>query len=61
MVAGIARLVAAVKQENSALRSPDGEITAITAPILKSIVPLIFILFIIPGLSTAVSPEPSKQ
>lgn len=50
MVAGIALLVAAVWPENSALRSPDGEITAFTAPIMKSIVPLIFILFIIPGI-----------
>ncbi|MDA5319808.1 AbgT family transporter, partial [Vibrio cholerae] len=50
MVAGIALLVAAVWPENSALRSPDSEITAFTAPIMKSIVPLIFILFIIPGI-----------
>ncbi|NIY91659.1 AbgT family transporter [Vibrio diazotrophicus] len=49
MVAGIGLLVAALMPEDSALRSPDGQITAFSAPIMKSIVPLIFILFIIPG------------
>ncbi|MGU3812795.1 AbgT family transporter [Vibrio diabolicus] len=49
MVAGIALLIAALIPETSALRSPEGEITAFSAPIMKSIVPLIFILFIIPG------------
>ncbi|MCV5334865.1 AbgT family transporter, partial [Escherichia coli] len=49
MMAGIALLVAALIPETSALRSPEGEITAFSAPIMKSIVPLIFILFIIPG------------
>ncbi len=50
MVAGIAALVFAVWPENSALRSPEGEITAFSAPIMQSIVPLIFILFVIPGI-----------
>lgn len=49
MVAGIALLVFAVYPENSALRSSDGELTAFSAPLMKSIVPLIFILFIVPG------------
>ncbi|ELA9196709.1 AbgT family transporter [Vibrio parahaemolyticus] len=49
MMAGIALLVVALVPETSALRSPQGEITAFSAPIMKSIVPLIFILFIIPG------------
>ncbi|NLS14115.1 AbgT family transporter [Vibrio sp. SM6] len=49
MMAGIALLIAAVWPESSALRSPQGEITAFSAPLMKSIVPLIFILFIIPG------------
>lgn len=34
---------------DSALRSPDGEITAFTAPLMRSIVPLILIIFLIPG------------
>jgi para-aminobenzoyl-glutamate transporter family len=50
MVAGIALLVAAIMPENSALRSPEGEVTAFSAPLMQSIVPLIFILFIIPGI-----------
>lgn len=50
MMAGIALLVFAIYPEDSPLRSPEGEITAFTAPIMKSIVPLIFILFIIPGI-----------
>ncbi|EMA2479919.1 AbgT family transporter [Vibrio fluvialis] len=50
MLLGIGLLVAALWPENSALRSSDGEITAFSAPIMKSIVPLIFILFIIPGI-----------
>ncbi|QIA62651.1 TIGR00366 family protein [Vibrio astriarenae] len=49
MVAGIALLIAAIMPESSALRSPEGEITAFSAPLMQSIVPLIFILFIIPG------------
>ncbi|EAR56527.1 putative p-aminobenzoyl-glutamate transporter [Photobacterium sp. SKA34] len=50
MVAGIALLVAAVWPESSPLRSPTGEIAAFNAPVMQSIVPLIFILFVIPGI-----------
>ncbi len=49
MLAGIAVLIALLIPENSALRSPTGELTAFDAPIMQSIVPLIFIIFIIPG------------
>lgn len=34
---------------DSALRSEDGEITSFAAPLMRSIVPLIFIIFLIPG------------
>ena len=34
---------------DSPMRSPEGELTAFTAPIMQSIVPLIFIFFLIPG------------
>lgn len=34
---------------NSALRAPNGEITSFQAPLMRSIVPLIFIIFLIPG------------
>ncbi|WP_036828860.1 AbgT family transporter, partial [Photobacterium sanctipauli] len=49
MMGGIALLVLSVFPESSPLRSPEGEITAFTAPLMQSIVPLIFILFVIPG------------
>ncbi len=49
MLIGIALLVVAVYPADSPLRSADGEITAFSAPIMQSIVPLIFLLFIIPG------------
>ncbi|MDD1783502.1 AbgT family transporter [Enterovibrio sp. ZSDZ35] len=49
MLAGIVVLVVALIPETSALRSPEGELTAFSAPLMKSIVPLIFILFVIPG------------
>lgn len=35
--------------ENSALRDADGEIASFSAPLMQSIVPLIFIIFLIPG------------
>ncbi len=46
---GIALLIAAVYPADSPLRSADGELTAFSAPIMQSIVPLIFLLFIVPG------------
>jgi len=49
MAAGVAILVFWVLPESSPMRSPDGEITAFSAPLMQSIVPLIFLLFLIPG------------
>ncbi len=50
MLAGIAFLVFAAWPETSALRDPEtGSLTSFGAPIMQSIVPLIFILFVIPG------------
>jgi aminobenzoyl-glutamate transport protein len=49
MIVGVALLIAATWSEGSALRAPDGSITAFNAPIMQSIVPLIFLLFLIPG------------
>ena len=49
MLAGIALLVAAVWPETSPLRAPDGKISSFAAPLMQSIVPLIFIIFLIPG------------
>ncbi|NTS77032.1 AbgT family transporter [Catenovulum sp. SM1970] len=47
---GIAILVITASFENSAWRAADGSLTAFSAPLMKSIVPLIFFLFLIPGL-----------
>jgi aminobenzoyl-glutamate transport protein len=49
MGVGLALLVIAAWPADSPLRSPTGELTAFTAPLMKSIVPLIFLLFLIPG------------
>lgn len=50
MLTGIVLLVVSLIPQDSALRSPDGELTAFSAPLMQSIVPLIFILFVIPGI-----------
>lgn len=50
MILGLVALAAAAWPESSMLRSPEGALTAYSAPIMKSIVPLIFLIFIIPGI-----------
>lgn len=47
---GILTLVALSWSKTSPLRSPSGELTAFAAPLMQSIVPLIFLLFLLPGL-----------
>ncbi len=49
MALGIALLAFWVWPANSPLRSPDGKLTAFSAPLMQSIVPLIFLLFLFPG------------
>ncbi|MGY6559160.1 MAG: AbgT family transporter [Nitritalea sp.] len=49
MLLGILALIAWVFPEDSAMRAPNGEITAGNAPLMGAIVPLIFLLFWIPG------------
>jgi len=49
MAIGFAVLIFAGFPADSPLRSPNGEITAFSAPLMQSIVPLIFLLFLIPG------------
>lgn len=49
MLIGIGLLVWALYPADSPLRAPDGSLTAFSAPVMQSIVPLIFLLFIIPG------------
>ncbi|PJE78735.1 p-aminobenzoyl-glutamate transport protein [invertebrate metagenome] len=50
MLAGAILLVALSLPENSSLRDASGSLTSSTAPLMKSIVPLIFLLFMIPGI-----------
>lgn len=42
-------LVAAAAPTGSPLRAPDGQLTSFTAPLMRSIVPLIFLLFLAPA------------
>jgi aminobenzoyl-glutamate transport protein len=42
-------LILAVLPAGSPLRSPDGSVTAATAPLMQGIVPLIFLFFLLPG------------
>jgi aminobenzoyl-glutamate transport protein len=48
-LAGIVLLVVACLPSTSPFRNPEGKITASNAPLMQGIVPLIFILFLIPG------------
>ncbi len=49
MALGIGLLILTALPEGSAWRSPDGALTTGSAPLMRSIVPLIFLLFLIPG------------
>jgi aminobenzoyl-glutamate transport protein len=50
MLLGAALLFVFVLPSDSALRSPSGELTAFSAPLMQSIVPLIFLFFLVPGI-----------
>jgi aminobenzoyl-glutamate transport protein len=49
MVAGIAIIALAAAPADSPLRNPAGLLTAFDAPLMQSIVPLIFLLFLLPA------------
>jgi len=49
MALGLVALFVAVIPSDSPLRSESGQITAFSAPLMQSIVPLIFLLFLVPG------------
>lgn len=49
MIAGIALLIAILVPEDSPMRAANGELTSFAAPVMRSIVPLIFLLFLLPG------------
>ena len=49
MVAGIIALLVSASPAESAWRGPTGSLTELGAPLMGSIVPLIFVLFLLPG------------
>jgi len=49
MVIGIALLIVTALPDGSAWRAADGELTSSTAPMMRAIVSLIFLLFLVPG------------
>ena len=49
MVIGLAVLTFASAPIDSPLRAPDGQLTSFAAPLMRSIVPLIFLLFLFPA------------
>ena len=50
MVVGLVALYFAASAENTPLADASGELASFTAPLMQMIVPLIFLLFIIPGI-----------
>lgn len=50
IVIGIILLAVSASFDSSAWRGTEGSLTSFSAPLMKSIVPLIFLLFLIPGL-----------
>lgn len=49
MLAGIVALVLILLPESSPMRDANGELSTFQAPIMQSIVPIIFLLFLLPG------------
>ncbi len=50
MVLGLVALFFAATAENTPLADPTGELSSFAAPLMQMIVPLIFLLFIVPGI-----------
>jgi aminobenzoyl-glutamate transport protein len=51
LVIGLVLLTLASLPATSPLRSPEGDLTVFTAPLMRSIVPLIFLLFLFPAIA----------
>ncbi|MEA5444931.1 AbgT family transporter [Gammaproteobacteria bacterium AB-CW1] len=49
MLGGLILLIWSVWPSDSPMRNPDGEMAAFDAPLMQSIVPLIFLFFLLPG------------
>ncbi|MDP2391053.1 MAG: AbgT family transporter, partial [Acidobacteriota bacterium] len=54
MLVGLALLTWWALPVGSALRAPDGQITSFQAPLMRSIVPFIFLLFLVPAIAYGV-------
>ena len=50
ILAGVVIMFISASYETSPWRAADGSLTSFSAPLMKSIVPLIFLLFLVPGL-----------
>ncbi len=50
LVLGVVVLISILLPENSAFRDQHGELASYKAPIMRAIVPLIFLLFLVPGI-----------
>jgi aminobenzoyl-glutamate transport protein len=55
LVLGLVLLALWATPTTSPLRAPDGQLTVFTAPLMRSIVPLIFLLFLFPGIAYGVA------
>jgi aminobenzoyl-glutamate transport protein len=51
MVAGLVLLALASAPADSPMRAPDGDLTSFAAPLMRSLVPLIFLLFLLPAVA----------
>jgi aminobenzoyl-glutamate transport protein len=51
LTVGVILLTLSLLPGDSPMRSPEGELTVFTAPIMRSIVPLIFLLFLFPAIA----------
>jgi aminobenzoyl-glutamate transport protein len=49
MLAGLVVLAIWSAPAGSSMRSPEGELTAFTAPLMRSLIPILFLLFLLPG------------
>jgi aminobenzoyl-glutamate transport protein len=49
MLAGLIILAIWSAPAGSSMRSPEGELTAFTAPLMRSLIPILFLLFLLPG------------
>lgn len=61
MVIGFALLTWWALPGSSPLRAPDGQITSFQAPLMRSIVPLIFLLFLFPAIAYGIAAKTVKS